>query len=821
VRARKPRAKFDTSSLIFEIARDKKALEKAYNILKGSRVLGLDTEAGGFVPQKYPLWSLQLSNVEYSVLVPFNALKTIGPLQRLLSDKNIVKVAHNGKFDLKFLKFNGIDVENLHDTMITESLLNAGREFKGKSKLADLSLKYVGYEMSKAERTDFYDGTFARDSKVNPMKAWTPDRIDYSLDDAWVLPLIYWEQIAQLQHEEMSELSEVIEQPLVARVIPRMELLGVAMDTAKTEAFGDKMQEKADALREQLAQVYEPLWQKHWRPLYAEEMKIWTAWETPYKELKKKASAKYFDSWWKREWADKWANLIKKAQSKESKAEIRERRDEEYKKLKQHHLETYKPQLEKLRAEKPFTSPPKERKPVSITSNQQLSAALAQAGVHLPNMQKVTLEDMAGQNETLDLLLDFRKYEKLAKYRTVILEELNEVTGRVHPDINQIVSTGRFSISHPPLQQIPVKTDEGKELRSCFIAPAGRRLVAADYSAIELVLIGALSKDKNLLEAIRRQEDKDFDLHAFTMSKFLRVEYEELIQVKAGENPDSVTQARARFEQEVQIPELTEAPDLQTWFKRLRDVVKTLTYGIAYGLSEFGLSRKFHMSTESAATIIRYFYEAYPGVKKFIQDAGEAGLRLGYSLTPMGRRRYFNIPVVPTVQLATRKVIEEMEDDLFHCSVCQSKGFEPSKTGNGCTFCDGTFNGEEEPQTWANTPRQERERLVQRKLWEMKKEREWMLSAIKRQAANAPIQGASADMTKLAMVLFEQKTRHFPFEDFLRLTVHDELLAEVGLERAEEAAKILEESMVEAAYTFLPRDIPVKAEAKISTHWDK
>lgn len=807
MRARRPRAKIDTSSLVFEIARDRKALEKAYNILKGSRVLGSDTETGGLAPQRNPLWSLQLSNSEYSVLVPYNHLKTLGPLEDLLLDESIIKVFHNAKFDLKFLKHNGIEVVNVADTLVLEKLLRAGVEYTTSSTGAGSALKtlaynYLGYEMSKAERSDFYDGSFARDNKRNPLKAWTPDRIDYALDDVWVLPPIYEIQAGLIEEQEMGGLVEEIEQPLVARVIPRMELLGVAMDVAKTEAFGDKMQEKADALREQLAQVYEPLWQKHWRPLYRDEMKLWTAWETPYKELKKKASAKYWEATRGKEIKEYWNKRIK-AKAKDDDVEtLRQHRDNEWATERSEYLREYKEKLDALRAEKPFTSPPKERKPVSITSNQQLAAALAQAGVHLPDMKKVTLEDMAGQNETLDLLLDFRKYEKLAKYRTVILEELNEVTGRVHPDINQIVSTGRFSISRPPLQQIPVKTDEGKELRSCFIAPAGRRLVAADYSAIELVLIGALSKDKNLLEAIRRQEDKDFDLHAFTMSKFLRVEYEELIQVKAGENPETVAQARARFEQEVQIPELTEAPNLQTWFKRLRDVVKTLTYGIAYGLSEFGLSRKFHMSTESAATIIRYFYEAYPGVKKFIQDAGEAGLRLGYSQTPIGRRRYFNVPSVPTPRVATAKVIEDLEEEER----------ERLKSPN---------SESSESRLWENLGRAERERLVQRKLWEMKKEREWMLGAIRRQAANAPIQGASADMTKLAMVLFEQKTRHWPYEDFLRLTVHDELLAEVGLERAEEAARILEESMVEAAYTFLPRDIPVKAEATINTSWTK
>jgi DNA polymerase I-like protein with 3'-5' exonuclease and polymerase domains len=773
---------------VFEIARTEDDLWKAYEILKDAPVVGLDTETGGFVPQKVPLWSVQLSSSEYSVLVPFNYLKTIGPLQRVLVSPKIIKVVHNGKFDLRFLKHNGIDVDELFDTMITESLLNAGREFKGKSKLIDLARKYLGYEMSKAERTDFYDGTFYRESKRNPLKAWTPDRIDYSLDDVWVLPPIFQIQKALLEQQEMSGLSEEIEQPLVS-VVARMEHLGVALDPAKTEDFGNRMQEKADTLRQQLAQEYESYWQQYWRPIYAEEMKRWKAWETPYKELKRKTTKQWFVAEWKKKHWESWEKDIKAISNRDDKKEFRTMRDEALQAALDVYMMEFKPQLEELKSQKPFQHPPKPRGPVSITSNQQLAAVLAQAGVHLPNMQKVTLEDMAGQNETLDLLLDFRKYEKLAKYRTVILEELNDVTDRIHPDINQLVSTGRFSISNPPLQQIPAKSDEGKELRSCFIAPYGRRIVAADYSAIELVIIGALSGDENLLEAIRKQEDPDFDLHAWTMSKFLEVPYEELVKVKAGEHSEVVAQARAQFEQEIHIPELALAETLTVWFKKLRDVVKTLTYGIAYGLSEFGLSRKFHMSTDAAAKIIALFYKAYPGVKTFIHNAGEAGLRLGYSVTPWGRRRYFNIPKPPTAAMATKAVIADLE--------------------------------EEGERKWEEVPRVERESLVSRKLWEMKKERDWMIGAIKRQAANAPIQGASADMTKLAMVLFEQKTRHFPYEDFLRLTVHDELLAEVAVERAEEAARLLEESMIEAAYSFLPRDIPVKAEAKISTHWDK
>lgn len=781
--------------LVFEIARDKKALEKAYQILKdGPPVIGVDSETGGFIPQKHPLWSIQFSNYEYSVVVPFNHLKTIGPLQKLLLDKDIIKVFHNGKFDLKFLHHNGIEVnpESVADTMIQEKLLKAGVEFvqdsgsgNGRS-LKALASKYLGYEMSKEERSVFYDGTFYRAHKRGALKAWTSDIIDYTLDDVWVLVPIYHEQQRLLKEMEMGRVSE-LENRLVS-VVARMEYLGIAIDAGKAEAFGDKMQAKADIHWEQLRNTLEPLWQQYWRPVYSDEMKLWLAWEGPYKKLKARSTKEYFVKQWRTINWERYEKQIKETEGKEAKATVRRTRDGALHAFVTAQLLETKPKLEATREEKPFQTPPKERGEINITSNQQLQAALAQAGVHLANMQKVTLEDMAGQNEVLDLLLDFRKYEKLAKYRTVILEELNDETDRVHPDINQIVSTGRFSISKPPLQQIPAKSDEGKELRSCFIAPVGRRIVAADYSAIELVIIGALSEDESLLEAIRKQDDADFDLHAWTMSKFLKVPYEELMNVKAGDKSPLVEEGRASFEFEVYIPELNTAPDMQTWFKRLRDVVKTLTYGIAYGLSEFGLARKFHMNKNAASQIIDLFYEAYPGVQKFIDERGKYGIARGFSATPIGRRRFYLIPQQPNVGRAKREVIEELQ---------------------------------EEGRELIDVPHSELDRLIQKKLWALKREREYMMAAIRRQAANMPIQGASADMTKLAMVLYEERTRHFPYEDFLRLTVHDELLAEVGVERAEEAARILETSMMDAAYEFLPDSIPVKAEAKISTFWDK
>ncbi len=782
--------------LVFEIARDKKALEKAYDILRGSSHLGVDSETGGFVPQKVPLWSVQLSNYEYSVLVPWNYLKTLGPLQELLLDSKIIKIFHNGKFDLKFFKHNGIEVhqESIVDTMINEKLLKAGVEFvhgHGMS-LKGLADKYLDYQMSKEERTVFYDGTFYRKSKRNPRTVWTPDLIDYTLDDVWVLKPIFLRQMELLDSMGMGRVQE-IESRLVP-VVARMEYLGVAADAAKMEVFGDKMQSRADVLWEDLRNTLEPLWQQYWRPEYAEEQRLWLKWEAPYKRIKTKASKKYAEQEWKRHpnLLKTWERMIGKAEGKERRSEYRESRDKHKAEFIQKHLAEYQPKLLELREQKPFQSPPKERGEISITSNQQLQAALGQAGLHLPNMQKVTMEDAAGENEVLDLLLDFRKYEKLAKYRTVILENLNDVTNRVHPDINQIVSTGRFSISNPPLQQIPAKTDEGKELRSCFIAPVGRRLVSADYSAIELVIIGALSGDKALLEAIDRQEEKGFDLHAWTMSKFLEVPYESLIALKQGIDSDEVQAGRQEFEAEVQIPDLSQQgwdeAGMQAWFNKLRDVVKTLTYGIAYGLSEFGLSRKFHMSKESAAKIISLFYYAYPGVETFIDERGKRGLSLGYSSTPIGRRRFYLVPPTPDINKAKKALKEEIE---------------------------------EEGRAWEDLPTIEREQLTSKKLQQLRREREWIISAIKRKAANMPIQGASADMTKIAMVLYEERTRHFPYEDFLRLTVHDELVAEVGVERAEEAARILETSMTDAAYEFLPESIPVKAEAKINTHWSK
>lgn len=779
-------SKLAQSELVFTFAGDEAALQAAFDALRESPVIGIDTETGGFVPQKYPMWSVQFSNGEYSVLVPYNLLGTLGPLEQILTSDKWLKVAHNAKFDLKFLRHNGINPVRVFDTMLAEKLLGAGKEFKQAS-LKALAQKYLGLKMSKDEREDFYNGSFARENKLNPRTAWRPELIDYALDDVWVLIEIQAFQHALLQEQGMTDVAG-LEMSLVP-VVARMEYLGVALDVTKTEQFGDRMQRRADAMRAELHIALQALWEKYWRPLYAVEMRDWLAWEAPYKRARAEGSAKHFEIVWR---ANEGA-VFKQALvgiSGEQAINIRAERDKLFKTKKQEHLEIHKLLVQALREQKPLSAPPKTRREINITSNQQLKESLAQTGLFLPNMRKITLEDAVGQNETLDLILEFRKYEKLAKYRTVILEELNDVTGRIHPDINQIVSTGRFSVSSPPLQQIPAKGDEGKELRSCFIAPAGRRLVSADYAAIELVIIGALSKDKGLLEAIRRQKDPAFDLHTWTMSKFLGTSYDSLIIIKGGGFTATVAEARKRFESEVKIPELLEIESLPEWFKRLRDILKTITYGIAYGLSEYGLSLKFHMSKENAALIIGRFYGAYPGVRDFIADAGEKGIRLGYSQTMLGRRRYYSVPRVPTQV----DVIEAIREDL-------------EEEGEGRAIAELT--------------REEREKLSSKKKWAMERERQWIMASIRRRAANMPIQGMSADITKEAMVLYSERTAHFPYEDFLRLTVHDELVAEVGVERADEASAILESSMIDAAYLYLPTDIPVKAESKINTHWEK
>lgn len=180
---------------------------------------------------------------------------------------------------------------------------------------------------------------------------------------------------------------------------------------------------------------------------------------------------------------------------------------------------------------------------------------------------------------------------------------VNPDTGKIHTSFNQaIVATGRLSSNNPNLQNIPVRDAKGREIRKSFISSGPDYiLLSADYSQIELRLMAHMSRDENMLNAFRNNED----IHLATASK--------IYNVPAG----SVT-------------------------REMRSRAKTANFGIIYGISAFGLSQRLHISRTEAKDLIDGYFRSYPGVKRYMEDIIRIARDKGYVETLLGRRRYLN-----------------------------------------------------------------------------------------------------------------------------------------------------------------------------------
>lgn len=220
--------------------------------------------------------------------------------------------------------------------------------------------------------------------------------------------------------------------------------------------------------------------------------------------------------------------------------------------------------------------------------------------------QYSTAEDvlsyLAKDHEIIQSVLDYRGLSKLkSTYVDALPEQIEESTGRVHTDYMQTVAaTGRLSSNNPNLQNIPIRTERGRQVRKAFI-PRNEEytLLAADYSQIELRIIAALSEESTMIEAFKNGED----IHASTASKVFNVPLQEVTREQ-------------------------------------RSNAKTVNFGIIYGVSAFGLSNQTDLSRAEAKELIETYYKTYPKLRKYINEQIEFARENGYVQTVLGRRRY-------------------------------------------------------------------------------------------------------------------------------------------------------------------------------------
>ena len=218
-----------------------------------------------------------------------------------------------------------------------------------------------------------------------------------------------------------------------------------------------------------------------------------------------------------------------------------------------------------------------------------------------PSTAEDVLEELAEAHALPRLILEYRGLAKLrSTYTEKLPEQVNPRTGRVHTSYHQAVAqTGRLSSTDPNLQNIPIRTPEGRRIRQAFIAPPGHVLMAADYSQIELRIMAHLSGDERLLAAFAADED----VHRATAAEVF------------GVAQDAVSSDQRRS-------------------------AKAINFGLIYGMSAFGLARQLGIDRGSAQQYVSRYFERYPGVKRYMDDTRERAKRDGYVETVMGRRLY-------------------------------------------------------------------------------------------------------------------------------------------------------------------------------------
>ena len=247
--------------------------------------------------------------------------------------------------------------------------------------------------------------------------------------------------------------------------------------------------------------------------------------------------------------------------------------------------------------------------PFNINSPKQLGVVLFEK-LGLPVIKKTktgystnaeVLEKLRDKHEIIDKITEYRQIVKLnSTYVEGLLKIINPKTGRIHSSFNQtITTTGRISSTEPNMQNIPVKTEMGRDIRKVFVADDNCKLVDADYSQVELRVLAHMSGDENMIDAFKHGED----IHSKTASQIFDI-------------------------------------DIKDVTSKQRIEAKAINFGIIYGKTDFGLSQDLNIPVATAKAYIDSYFNKYPKIKEFMDEAVESATETGYATTILNRRRY-------------------------------------------------------------------------------------------------------------------------------------------------------------------------------------
>ena len=484
----------------YELIKTSDELRKAIEILATQPVVGLDTETTDLDPYTSRLRLIQLASADRVYIVDFDHFANgdstksdaLAPLRRLLEAPRPIKIAHNAKFDAKFIKHNlGVDLGGLFDTLLASQLVGAG-DIEERHGLETVASRYLNEAVDKSERLSNWNFELSE------------AQLEYAARDAAVLLPLREKLIERLKSESLVKVAQ-LEFECVMPVVD-IELAGFYMHKERWLEQLSIVEKRRTELAEQLQQVL------------AEESMQGSLFGGP------------------------------------------------------------------------------QREDINLDSQQQLTKALTRLGIPLPeSTRNWKLEPLRAEYPIIGTLLEYRTVQKaLTSYGENMIEMINPVTSRLHADFRQIgAPTGRFACTNPNIQQVP----HSVEYRRCFSGyPAGRKLIIADYSQIELRILAEFSGDRGFMEAF----NSGADLHRVTAAQVFNSAL------------DQVT-------------------------KEQRDFAKRLNFGVVYGIGAQRFAMMTGLSVPDAENVLRRYFTTYRQLDTYLRDAADRAVRERQARTASGR----------------------------------------------------------------------------------------------------------------------------------------------------------------------------------------
>jgi len=673
-------------------------------------------------------------------------------MKRILESKHYLKVIHNAMFEGVVLRFHDIIIENVYDTMLAEKVLDGGMHDetqKGYFSLAGLTERYLGQTRDKTEQTTFGDNIL------------TESKVLYALDDVKDLAAIMRMQMPRLTDADADWVAALENEALLSYV--EMSYYGMKLNKDKwmenvalAQPLVDAAKTKLDAwlLKEPFFSVAKKL------DFISDEDRVEIAWTSPKQRTQllqvlipdvPGASIGVLKGYIKKNQAHPYIDILKDFVNRD------------YTILEQ----TLLNESRQFLIDEGYLIPAN----TSTMNWGSPAQVLPIVKAVEPKLKGTSAEDFA--KATHPIIKDIEEYRDnlklISTYGESFIEKYVEPDGQVRSSYNQVVSTGRISSARPNKQNIPAKEHLENRYRHPFEPPEGWSVVSSDMASQELCIIAHLSQDPVWIKAL----EAGSDLHSTCAELVYGRKW------KDGAEDSCAYYAPAKYRVAefngqtltMQYNPAFDAND-RTWprahmkckcpkHKTMRDAVKRINFGLAYGMSEFKLSGDMKISLQDAKQLIKDYFTAFPNIKRMLDFLGAFGVKNGYSksMAPFFRKRWY-----PFWKFAKAYIPAHLQ------------GIEYNPT----------------------------------------------LGEIERAAKNQPVQGSGADQIKLAIVLIRWAIYDNGLQDRVHIVeqVHDQNDTVARNDVSDAWAAEMTKQMEVAAKVFIPSGL-LKAETNKTAVWSK